>query len=264
MENKAKQKHRKNGSKVLYYAALIIIAIIVLVICSLTVLFHINNIYVTGDEVPYTQDEIVFASGIETDTNIIMENTSDVSQRVASALPYIESVEPIKHFPFEIELKVTASEIIGQAEGAGIMIIDRTGRCIDRTDVLTKNVAVIRGTGVLNAEVGKTVSFGNDSALSNVVKMHDAFKKAGITDITVYNISDENKLCATYQNRIVINFGTSDNLDEKLEYAVQIIEQQKSGKQTGVLNLSRIPNDKQYAYFSPETLDETQVASVLE
>lgn len=264
MTKRRKTKEKRKNSKFLYYFIIISIAVIALAVCSLTVFFHIESIYVTGDEVPYSADEIVFASGIETDTNIIMENTSDVSNRIATALPYIESVQPIKHFPFKIELNVTASEIIGQVEGTGTLIIDRTGRCIDRTETLTKNVPVIRGTGVLTAEVGKTVSFSNENALSDVLKMHDAFKKAGITGITVYNISDENKLCATYENRIVINFGTSDNLDKKLEYAVQIIEQQKSGKQTGVLNLSRIPNDKQYAYFSPETLDESQVAQVLE
>ena len=260
----ARDEHKKQNSRILYYAIIAAFFAIALAVCSLTVFFHIDKIYVTGDEVPYDDIEIIAISGVETDTNIIMQSTSNVSDKISEMMPHIASVEVIKHFPFEVELKVTAAEIIGQLEGVENFVLDRNGRCIEKSLELKPGAPVIRGTGVLNAEVGKTVSFGSSNALDDVVKMHDAFKKEGINSITVYNISDANQICATYENRIVINFGTSDNLDAKLEYAVQIIEQQKNGKQTGVLNLSRIPNDKQYAYFSPETLNESQIAYVLE
>lgn len=263
-ENQSRKQRRRKSSRRLYYTILIIVALAVLAICSLTVFFHINEIYVTGDDVPYTAEEIIFASGIETDTNIILEDTGSASERISSALPYIESVEAVKHFPFKVELKVTRATVIGQIEQNGVLLIDRRGRCIDRVDRYQIGIPVIRGSGIISGEVGKEASFGAENTLSDVIAMHDAFERTNITGITVYNTGDKNQISATYQNRIVINFGTSDHLNEKLEYAVEIIEKQKSGSQTGVLNLSRIPNDKQYAYFSPEILSDQQIADVLE
>ncbi len=263
-EKESRSERRRKSSKRLYYTIGAVAAVCVLVICSLTVFFRVGEIYVTGDEVPYSADEIIFNSGVETGTNIIMTVTDKASERISESLPYIESVEVIKHFPFKIEMKVKKAQIIGQIEQNGVLIVDRRGRCIDRVDKLMSGVPVIRGSGVITGEIGKEMSFGAENTLSDVTAMHDAFEKANISGITVYNTSDENKISATYQNRIVINFGTSEHLSEKLEYAVKIIEKQKDSSQTGVLNLSRIPNDKQYAYFSPEILKDDQTADVLE
>ncbi len=253
-----------HGARKTYYIIIGLIAVAVIVVLSLTVFFHINEVYVTGDQVPYKAEDIVFASGIESDTNIILASTSDPKERIENKMPYIESVEVIKHFPFKMELKVTSAKIVGQIESTGALLIDRNGKCIDKIDKLKKGIPVIRGAGVISAQIGDKISFGSEKAYENLMLMYKAFSDAKIEGITVYNIGDDKQISATYQNKTVLSFGSSEKLKEKLDCAVKVIEKQKSGSQTGILNLSRVTEDKQYAYFSPEVLPNNLIADVLE
>lgn len=266
-QKKRKKKRRRGGSRILLYITLAFLAVVTLVICSLTVLFHIQTIEVTGDSVAdlYPSQQIISASGLQTDVNIIMADTGHVEETLTRVMPYIGSVEVVKHFPSSVELRITRAVVAGQIESGGsYILIDENGKCLEQKTQPIKGAPVIRGTVVTAAQAGETVQFQQEQALELFQSIRSVLQSRQIDGITVIDIGNGQELSATYQNRIVLNFGGSGYLEQKADYAALIIEQQKSGGQTGVLNLSRIPNNKQQAYFTAGVLTDEQIADVLE
>ena len=75
---------------------------------------------------------------------------------------------------------------------------------------------------------------------------------------TVVNVSDKQSMWATYNDKIVMLFGSENNIDEKLNYAVHVLEKRADNSETGTLNLSRIPNSKNQVSFIPSELTKEQ------
>ena len=82
--------------------------------------------------------------------------------------------------------------------------------------------------------------------------------KAKDIAFTVINVSDRQSMWATYKDKIVMLFGSENNLDEKLNYADYVLKQRGDSDECGTLNLSRIPNSKNQVSFIPSELTKEQ------
>ena len=99
-----KRRRKKNFS--LYYITCFLAISCALTILSLTVFFKINKITVTGSS-KYSQEEIIFNSGIQSGENLIRTNTQKAEEMLLTNLVDIESVKIVRKLPSEIIIEVT-------------------------------------------------------------------------------------------------------------------------------------------------------------
>ena len=257
---KKRKKKRRKGSNRLYYIFLALIAVVVLVVLSLTVLFPIKEITVEGKS-RYSAAQIESASEIALDANLFSSDLKDVEDHITSALPYIESVQVQRKLPGTVLLTVKEATVYAQIQnGSDYVLINAAGKCLEILNAPMEGVPVVRGLKVGDVNPGALVTTDeNTNQLELLQLLTDAFEKAELSDITVINVADENDLWATYDDRIVMQFGSRAELDEKMAHGIAVLEVRNNDSETGKLNLSRIPNGKKQASFIQCSLeaDET-------
>lgn len=256
---KSGRKKRKKSAYLLLYITIGIVAATVLIILSMTVFFPIKSVAVEG-KTQYSAKEIIESARVPLGGNLFTADLSHVADNVTSDLPYIASVEIKRSFPTKIVLKVTADKPFVQFEaGEKYYVTDVDGKCLSIADKLQANVPVIRGCKIKNVKAGKSVLQSEEISddFAKITGIIDSGKAKDIA-FTVINVSDRQSMWATYKDKIVMLFGSENNLDEKLNYADYVLKQRGDSDECGTLNLSRIPNSKNQVSFIPSELTKEQ------
>ena len=102
-----RKKRRKN--KIIGYTVVIILIIAAAIALSLTVFFKIQSINVTGDDI-YNAETIVAASGLNVGENMFKSSKKDISNKLETSLPYIESVHVKRSPTGNVTLAITAAK----------------------------------------------------------------------------------------------------------------------------------------------------------
>ncbi|OJU13204.1 MAG: hypothetical protein BGN88_05155 [Clostridiales bacterium 43-6] len=262
---KKQNKRRKPNpaSFMLVYIALSFLAVVILIVLSFTVFFKVADIKVIG-KTRYSEAEIVKASKLTTGNNLFMTNVNEAKKIIKQKLPYIDEVKISKNLPSEIRINVKEAVPIGQLEkGKDYIVLDANNKVLEVLhDKPMKGCPVIRGILLNEDKPGSVAVFKDDSQKNNLKIMLDGLKKSEITKISVISFIEPLNLCATYHNKIVIEFGSVADLNLKLQYAKAIIEHPKSAGRTGRLNVSIVSGSKVSNYFETVELTPAQTADV--
>ena len=206
-----------------------ILFIAVGVILSLTVLFPIEQINVSGSE-KYTSDEIIAACGIKTGDNLFMSSADE--EELKEKLPYIESVSVSRKLPSTLIIKVKdASEYACFSTGGKYYAVSEKWQVLSAYDIKPEGIFEIKADGT-ECTPGKTVVFSGEKS-ETLIK--DIISLAGEYSLKIDGIDITNELAVTVgvDGRFSVNFGTSNNLSEKFAHLsgmVKNIAEDKSGK----------------------------------
>ena len=100
---------RRRFVRVVGTILLLIILTVSVVLIGYKLLFRISRITVEGES-PYTDEEIVAATGVETGDGLYSFSSVTVGERLVAALPCIESLEVDRHIPNKITFTVKCEE----------------------------------------------------------------------------------------------------------------------------------------------------------
>ena len=256
---KSGRKKRRRSSYLLVYIFIGIVAAIVLTVLSLTVFFPIKTVTVEG-KTQYKAEEIIDSARVPMGGNLFMADLSHVEDNITAELPYIASVEIKRSFPTKIVLKVTADKPYVQFEaGENYYLSDIDGKCLNIIAKPQKDVPIVRGCKLKDCKAGKSIlqASGISDDFARITNIIDSGKQKNMA-FTVVNVSDKQSMWATYNDKIVLLFGSENNIEEKLNYAEYVLEQRADNSETGTLNLSRIPNSKNQVSFIPSELTKEQ------
>lgn len=266
LDTKNVKKKKRHSNRILLYIALILVAVLVFVVLSLTVFFKVENIQVSGSS-QYDAQQIIDISGIEQGQNLILTSEDKAESLITKNLPYISSVTLKKKLPSTVTIVVEkAVPWVQVDQDNGYFLLDENLKVLEIRKKQMKNVPIIRGVtkhGKINNSAGETIKIVNDFKCLRLNMLKEIFDEAeaeGIDKITVIQIENVEDINITYDDKIVLQCGSSDNLDLKMKYAKRILAEKEHGGQSGILNLSRIPSEKQQAYFTACDLTEDQVS----
>ncbi len=247
-ELRRKQRRRK---QLLTYAAVAVAIVGVALLLSLTVFFQINEITVKGNS-PYTQEQIIGASGLEMGENIILCGADKVSDNLSKSLPYIGSATVERSASGKVVINVkTTSPKWSFINGEQAVLIDKNGKVLEiGTSEKALEATIVQGAVVANAIPGEIISLGDDIPFSLVDELGKAFEKAGISTLTTVNLSDVDYIQALYDGRLNLIIGSMTGIDMKLALAAKVIERENEidPDQYGTLDLT-VDNK---VYFRPE------------
>lgn len=268
MRSRKLKRRRKRRMKRLA-ALLVFFLLIAVTTLSLTVFFKTEKIQITGIT-RYSHEDIAEKSGIKMGENLIMLNTSGVAETLQQEFVYIENVRIKKNI-----FTGTATIIIEEAEPfctltteEGYYLVSRGGTVLERLSEKPEEIYTVTGLSITDEMIGKRLDSEGDEQLSVLEEILSAIESTGITKITDINIGDVLNIVLNYENRIDIEFGTRTELEYKMKYAKEILENSIKSYERGTLDVSychTTPN----AVFSPireavsseETTDESNVTT---
>ncbi len=218
---------------------------------ALKVFFKVNSIKVEGTSC-YTIEQIKKSSGLKTGENLILADTRKAETDICKKLPYIGTVKVSRRFPEEIVIKVTAAVARGAIQSGGkYILVSADGKVLEVSGKLPANSALIKGIDVMSAKAGEKVGIKDASKLEilkNILKVLDEQK---LTKITSLDFSKTDKICIVYDSRVTINLGVPSDIDYKIRFAKNILENKIQSNEKGTLDMSTAAeNDR--AYFDPD------------
>ncbi len=237
-EQKAK-KRRRHGNYVIYYVMLAVVAFIIFAILSVTVLFNAEGIEVEGDTI-YTDEQIIEASGLKGDENLVRLSLLGVDDDILEALVSLDSAEVTKQFfPPRIKITVAPAEPMVNFYYAGKnYVISHVGRVMQIESSAADCMEVIGYQPGDNVVIGDYITAANPEQDETIKTMSDMIEAMGIEKITKLDISDSLSIKMIYDNRVEITLGTIFQLDQKLTIVKELVENYISAGEKVTLDVS--------------------------
>lgn len=264
--NRTNQRRKKNKrKKLIFRVSLCAIFLLAGIILALTMFFNISEITVTGDKV-YSAEDITEKSGVNVGDNLIFISKKKINERVTTELPYVGAVKVKRRLPTKLELIITKTDAVyAVIENGYYTLIDETGKVLEKDlEYIGENIILLNMGEITSAELGTQICGESDIYLEKLVSVRNAYKESGIDGITAIDLSDIYDIKLTYQGRIILELGETDedNIYKKLALGKAAIETQDEENELyrGTINLS--VDGK--GYWSEETSSTEPQTEVVE
>lgn len=249
MEPKPRKKKRKFG---LYCFVVVTLAIAIMIV-SFILLFHLQNIEVTGTDYS-TQDEVVkWIQQDQLSTNSLYVVLKHKFKAVKE-LPYVEVSEVRLKNPWTIAVRIYEKKMIGYvATPDKYVYFDKDGMVVKETTELVKDIPLIEGLEVTSSTLYKVLPVADQEVFQYIVDVTQTARKCQITpDRIVCSGKDVN----LYFGSICIQLG-HDNLSDRM-LQIPAILPSLQGK-TGTLHLENFSDTNTTSGFMEEAPTEQSV-----
>lgn len=250
-----RKKPARRGLRPGFFIGLVLVAVVVVVILSLTVLFPVTDIQVTG-ETRYTASQILEVSALKTGDNLLLADTDTAAARICKQLPYIGEVSISRRLPGTLVIEAVEADPVCALEREGkYLLLNEQDKVVDESIQKPAGLLLVRGMETEGYEKGTAAVFSNKDQEQLLRSLLDRLRGQGLP-ITLVDLSDMVQIRFVIDNRILVKFGTSGDLDKKLSHLLATYEQMETGV-TGTLDMSWWSANKKDAYFKEGDLEET-------
>ncbi|MBQ8965054.1 FtsQ-type POTRA domain-containing protein [Ruminococcus sp.] len=260
---------RKLDLRVLYAAAAVIAAVIILILC-MTVFFNVSEVEIKGVTL-YTEDQIVSVGGIYDNMNLVRTDVARAEKRLTDNLVYIDKVKVTKSYPSTVVIDCTEAVKAADIEyEGGYYVLSTSGRILEADNPApTGGIPVITGfrfyTGqdrIDNGEeltdeeifafrdAGADLRSEDDYSDKIVMDLLKELEKQEYEDVLTIDITSRANIIMNIGDRLDIKLGSSADIDYKLSYFKAVMGKLVkdyegtliyNGSENGV---SAIPKDK--------------------
>ena len=254
----ARRKQREKARRMrMYIVAIILVVAVVFTVLVFNVFFNIQTVEVVGST-NYTADEIFEASGITVGDNMLRENTDKCSENITSNLVYVESAQVKKVYPNTVKITVEASIPFANVRTAnGCMLISQGGKILEKLINPRSGIMEINGAEAnIVLEVGDRLESVDENKTKDIYTLLEAFYDSGYEtgSVTNIDISDRTNVKFVYDGRIEVELGVISDIDYKLNFVSEIVNNQIGTGVTGTLKL--LPDSAQF--IDEAGLDENE------
>lgn len=231
-----------------------LIFFIILLLCvgavlSFTVFFPIENISASGSKI-YTAEQIIKISGVEKGDNLFAVSKKSTEKQLKKVLPYVDNIEFERTLPDSLNIKVKdAQEFACYKIGKAYYTVSENGWVLKKDTEKNDKLITVLAKGV-KCKVGSEITFEDENQKLLVETISQALKGQNI-NVDIIDVTNNVELSAKVENRFEVNFGTSNDLLEKIRHLSGMIKEIPEGK-GGKINLSMWTSDNTRGTFVAE------------
>ncbi len=148
------RQREKQFRRRIFYPILVLLVLVVGLVLSFTVFFHLNKVEVRGYSI-YSESEVVSVSGVKDGDNLFLINRGKVKEHITEKLPYIGDVQVKIALPNKLIVTVYETSVKCAAESkSGFVLLDENGKVLgiaSTKDEIYAN-AVLEGGKALSSE----------------------------------------------------------------------------------------------------------------
>lgn len=230
----ARQKKARRRRLKITFIFFLIIALITLAIMCFTVFFPIKRINVSGSEI-YSKSQIVKASKLTTDDNLLVVSEEEIEKNIRKTLPYVDSVKLKRVLPDAVILTVRdAKEYAYYQSGDNYFILSDSGYILKEQQQAPENVFNIVTSGI-DGKVGEKAEYKN-SAEEEIVNSLITLLSQKEINIDKIDASNILQISLEVEGRFTVLLGNTDYTQEKIAHLKGMIESIPDRK--GNINLS--------------------------
>ena len=260
---KGKKPHRVYNTNFGFKFA-VMLAVVAVIVLSMIIFFKIKHIEVIlptdGDGETrsyYTAQELIDASGIHLDDNLLSMSKATAASRIHAALPYVNEIQIKKQLPGTVVISFSEFEVTYgiQDEKGGWWLMSREGRILEAADEQSiRGHLIVSGMPIQVPEIGDwfkpAATDGADmseiaSKQKVVLDVIPALEPTPfVKELVRVDVSTSYDLILWYGTRYEIRLGTTENLDYKLRTLEAILQNSDVQHKSGTIDLSFSEDDK--------------------
>lgn len=248
-----KKRRLKNSvRKTLITIGLLLTLLAVGVVLSLTVFFKIETLNITGSGM-YSTEEITAYCTIDEGDNLFLINKEKCAENLEQKLPYIYDVDIKRELPSTLIINITEATAAYRIKNndESYTLLDDRFKVLDNASKESEDgIIEIQNSAVISNENGFVIGFENEESANGLAQLSEIIKKLNITEATAISSDGKNNNYIVYENRIILNLGNFDNLENKVYRGIAGCEKlnESDPNAKGTMDLS---TGKQF-YFTPE------------
>lgn len=250
-----KEKNKHKGNNILFYIAFALLFIIIGAALCLTVFFNVETAEVVNSKI-YTEDEVVKASGLNFGENVFLISSETLENNICNKLPYIKSVNVSKGLNNKITFEVTETyDYMVVDSNGGFAVLSPEKKVLKFIgDTYPKHLVYVYGLKISNVHPGETAVFIQENASKAIETLIPILVSSGFDKVKSISVNDLSAIKFVYDNRIVVNVGTTVDLEYKLSFAKQALESSVEDNAVGTLNLAQLSSKNREIQFRKEQL----------
>lgn len=203
------------------------------------VFFKVQYVEVVGNS-RYTSEEIVAATGIQTEDNLFRLNKFRIQEGLIADLPYVESVNIRRRMPDTIIITVTETVPVSAVNSGGDWwLINETGKLLERTDS-PGDYLEVTGLELLSPSAGTAMAVDQQLRLRRdaLLELLAALVQRGLLEAAEsVDLSDESMLTMAYDQRLEVRISLADDLEYRVRQLEGVLQQLEEG-QGGILDMT--------------------------
>lgn len=224
--DKAKKKQRKAGKRRVITPFLIVISVFIVaaaVYLCLTMLFNVDHITIEGNTL-YSENDLIKTSGIEKGENLFEVDTAYAEDKLYAVYNYIEEVEVKRSFPNGVTITIVEAEPFAVIEEAdGYTLVSAGGKVLERgLEEVPEGLLSVRGMSTIT-------STEDDIKRTELMKkIINSMRELGMRNYDFLDLSDTLEIIMIYDNRVRVELGNELELEYKLQFADNVINEKLS------------------------------------
>lgn len=230
--NARRASRRRRGFSV-YVLLVLLLTVAVLVSLSMTVLFNIKTIRVTGNADSYTAEEIVEAAGVAVGDNMMRINLEEHEKDALEQLIDVETVDLKRQFPSTLVIDVQkCTPAYNVVYEYGTLIVSEHGKILDNSMDPMEGLVNIYGYLPAETTPGRQISAEEERYDKVFSAFRDLIYEGSLgTPIVSVDMTDFNDILVNFGNRIEFDMGNWSEIRYKIDFAEQIIAEQPADKE---------------------------------
>lgn len=260
---KAKKPHRVYNTN-FGFKFLVMLAVVAVIVLSMIIFFKVKHIEVllpqgeNGEKAYYTAEEIIEASGINLDENLLSLSKATVAARIHAALPYVNDIQVKKQLPGTVIISFSEFDVSYaiQDETGAWWLMSREGRILEATEEKeAKTHLYVTGMLIQKPEIGDFIqpasSAGADPSEIGakhavVLEVIPALEGSSfVKQLDRIDVSTSYDLILWWESdRYKIRLGTTENLNYKLQFLQSVLDNNDIQHRSGVIDLTFQEDEK--------------------
>ncbi len=239
-ENTRRHKRRHKKNYILYYISLLILITVVAISLSLTIFFNIESISVKGNT-GIDVNTIIASSGIEEGQNLFRINIDKASKNIISNHLTIDNVKIKRQIPstlsIEVEMAKTKAEI-SYLEKSYSLSHSHKIIGVNKAPLDASAIRIV-GPDLKDIKLGDYITHDEKNKLEVIDIVLDAIEEKELAQIKAIDITDEMTIKLYYADRYEIKVGGVLDIEYKLQWAINLIDQQLTDEnEKGIIDVS--------------------------
>lgn len=252
---------KRKMKRVIFYIVTVVIVLSVCSLLSLTAFFKIDDIIVEG-ETRYTHEDIIAASMIKKNDNLILCNTSPGEEKIVEKFPYVETVDIQKKLFNKVVIKIKEAKPTSIIENKGkYYVLSKNGKIIEIDEKKMYDVPIILGAKLKSEKLCDYAEYENENVAMYIKEIMAQVKQYEIKNIATIDITSLTNIILIRKNGFKLIIGAPENLDYKFKTAKAIMEQNVSDNDIGVLDVSTVDEEGARSYFKSKVEEPSKVES---
>ena len=232
-------KRRKRKRKIRTRRFIILLLVLTVIFSAAYIVFFktsafpVKKLAITGSRI-YTRNQIKEASGINSETPIMSVNKRELAKKLQKKLPFIETVNVKLKLPDEIIIAVSdAVEVFAFKTAKGYVTSNGDFRTLKEYTELPEGTVEVLVKGQ-RFKIGGEMEFSSADEKELVKYLYSYLESSGIK-VNKIDTTSTVHITVRVEDRFEVNFGSNDNIKEKIDQLAAMIPE--IGDRKGRINL---------------------------